>query len=153
MYFYFFLRAELQPLQVVVTAESSTGGVAFPPPPPNLLLECFLTLPLQAVVTALRSQALKPDSRPAPGSHRLTRELSEVTSSGNAGRGSHSGEATSMEDPTSVVALLNVAGMQTTSMWHNDAHSLSACSASCMINCCGLLMSGNRQLREVPCSL
>ena len=71
-----------------------------------------LALPLQAVVAALRSQALKPDSQPTPGSHRLTRELSQVASSSDAGRGSHPGEDTSMEDPTSVVALLNVAGMQ-----------------------------------------
>ena len=55
---------------------------------------------------------MKQDSQPGPGSHRLTRELSQVTDSSNAGRGSHTGEAASMEDPTSVVALLNVAGMR-----------------------------------------
>ena len=89
-----------------------------------LALNIFLALPLQTVVNALRSQALKPDSQPIPGSHRLTRELSEVTGSSTAGRGSQSGEGSSMQDPTCVVALLNVAGM----------HPIRL--GLCVLNCC-----------------
>ncbi|KAL3131897.1 hypothetical protein ABBQ38_007602 [Trebouxia sp. C0009 RCD-2024] len=68
---------------------------------------------VQAVVTSLRLQALKPETQiqNTPGSHRLTRELSEV-GGGTASRGSQEGEPpSSMEDPTSMVALLNVTAL------------------------------------------
>lgn len=66
-------------------------------------------------MTTLRLQALKPEIQilNLPGSHRLTREMSEV-GVGSASRGSQDGEPpSSMEDPTSVVALLNVTGLHT----------------------------------------
>ena len=86
---------------------------------------------LQGVVAGLRSQALKPDSQNAAGSHRLTRELSELGSS-TSGRDSQTGEAAAvMEDPTSVVALLSVAGMQLTVLVQVTVQCMF-----CIVICC-----------------
>lgn len=87
-------------------------------------MTCIVTklTQLQDVVASLRSQALKPGSHNAAGSHRLTRELSELGSS-TSGRDSQTGEAV-MEDPTSVVALLNVAGIQWSSYLHCTLYSV-----------------------------
>lgn len=114
-------KAVAQAIQVIQEAQKWCHRVSGGTELPALLsladaaLTQFITS-LQAVVTAPRLQALKPDSQiqSMPGSHRLTRELSEVSGSNNTGRGSQGGEdprPSSMEDPTAVVALLNVAGM------------------------------------------
>ena len=68
---------------------------------------------LQAVLSTMRSQAVRPGSQNTPGLHRLTRELSELSELGGSSasqQDSKTGEAMMLEDPTSVVALLNVAG-------------------------------------------
>ena len=61
-------------------------------------------------MSSLRSLALKSEGQSALDSRRLSRELSELGAT-DPGRDSASGEATIMEDPTLVVALLNIAGV------------------------------------------
>ena len=62
------------------------------------------------MVSSLRSLALKSDGHSALDSRRLSRELSEIDAT-STGRDNQAQETAGIEDPTAVVALLNVAGM------------------------------------------
>ena len=76
-------------------------------------------------MTSLRSLAIKSESQSALDSRRLSRELSELTAT-NAGRDPQNSDAAIIEDPTSVVALLNVAGR------HWDVPYKAAWLAGCL---------------------
>ena len=61
------------------------------------------------MVGTLRQLALQPQTQRSAQSHRLSRELSELPTA-NAGTDNQTEEGLAIEDPTAVVALLNVAG-------------------------------------------
>ena len=73
-------------------------------------------------MSTLRSLAVKSDGQSALDARRLSRELSELASV-NAGRDSQTADSAVIEDPTSVVALLNVAGVRCCCFCGASAHS------------------------------
>lgn len=70
---------------------------------------------LQNVVGTLRQLALQPQTQRSAQSYRLSRELSELPTV-NAGTDNQTEEGLAIEDPTAVVALLNVAGVLSTQL-------------------------------------
>ena len=74
---------------------------------------------LQSATSALRRRVLGVKGHsPAEQQHRLTHELSGISNTAN-GRADQAGEQELTDDPTTIVALLNVAGkLHTTSLLH-----------------------------------